>query len=270
MTLEEKIEALTKNFEYLQAQNEEKEAQNNYLRRQLDAFMKEKRRNLRSSSSSRRLGSGRVRREEDEPPSDGSSNGDDSPRFPRREPRQAINFNEFKVDIPEFEGKLDPDDFLEWIQTVERVFEYKEVPDEQKVKIIALKLRKYASLWWTNLLTKRARQGKGKIRTWDKMKAKLKGRFLPPNYIQANYALLHHLTQGTMSVEEYTREFERLMIKCDLQEAEEQTIVRYLGGLDPKYAHVVELQSYTTFDEVCLLAHKVETQVKTRPYKRLS
>jgi len=47
MTLEEKIEALTKNFEYLQAQNEEKEAQNNYLRRQLDAFMKEKRRNLK-------------------------------------------------------------------------------------------------------------------------------------------------------------------------------------------------------------------------------
>ena len=120
MTLEEKIEALTKNFEYLQAQNEEKEAQNNYLRRQLDAFMKEKRRNLRSSSSSRQIGSARARREEDEPPSDGSSNGDDSPRFPRRESRQAINFNEFKVDIPEFEGKLDPDDFLEWIQTVEK------------------------------------------------------------------------------------------------------------------------------------------------------
>ena len=71
-----------------------------------------------------------------------------------------------------------------------------------------------------------------------------------------------------MSVEEYTREFERLMIKCDLQEAEEQTIVRYFGGLDPKYAHVVELQPYTTFDEVCVLAHKVETQLKTRPHKR--
>jgi len=43
-----------------------------------------------------------------------------------------------------------------------------------------------------------------------------------------------------MSVEEYTREFEKLLIRCDLQEAKEQTIVRYLGGLDPKYAHVVE------------------------------
>jgi len=136
------------------------------------------------------------------------------------------------------------------------------------VKVIALKLRKYASLWWTNLLTKRARQGKGKIRTWDKMKTKLKARFLPPKYVQNNYALLHYLTQGSMSVEEYTREFERIMIKCDLQEAEEQTIVRYFGGLDPKYAHVVELQPYTTFDEVCILAHKVETQLKIRPYKR--
>jgi len=71
-----------------------------------------------------------------------------------------------------------------------------------------------------------------------------------------------------MSVKEYNREFEKLLIKCDLQEAEEQTIVRYLGGLDPKHAHVVELQSYTTFDEVCVLAHKVETQMKSRLYKR--
>ena len=44
--------------------------------------------------------------------------------------------------------------------------------------------------------------------------------------------------------------------------------MRYLGGLDPKYAHVVELQSYTTFDEVCVLAYKVETQMKSRIFKR--
>ena len=90
------------------------------------------------------------------------------------------------------------------------------------------------------------------------MKTKLKAHFLPPTYIQNNYSLLHHLTQGSMSVEEYTREFEKLLIKCDLQEVEEQTIVRYLGGLDLKYAHVIEFQAFTTLDEVCVLAHKVE------------
>jgi len=44
--------------------------------------------------------------------------------------------------------------------------------------------------------------------------------------------------------------------------------VRYLGDLEPKYANVVKLQSYTTFDEVCVLAHKVETQMKLQPLKR--
>jgi len=67
-----------------------------------------------------------------------------------------------------------------------------------------------------------------------------------------------------MSVEEYTRKFEKLLIKCDIQEPEEQTIARYLEGLDPRYSNVVKLQAYTTFDEVCVLARKVEQQKKAR------
>ena len=73
------------------------------------------------------------------------------------------------------------------------------------------------------------------------MKSKLKDRFLPSSYHQDSYSQLHNLTQGSMSVEEYAREFEKLLIKCDLQEAKEQTIVRYLGGPYPKYGHIVEL-----------------------------
>ena len=88
------------------------------------------------------------------------------------------------------------------------------------------------------------------------MKAKLQARFLPPTYVQDCYSQLHNLTQGNLNVEEYTREFEKLVIKCDLQEPEEQIIVRYLGGLDSRYANVVDLQAYTTFNEVCVLAHK--------------
>jgi len=67
-----------------------------------------------------------------------------------------------------------------------------------------------------------------------------------------------------LSVEEYTREFEKLVIKCDLHKPEEQTIIRYLGGLDPRYANVVDLQAHTSFDEVCVLAHKVEQQKKNK------
>jgi len=112
----------------------------------------------------------------------------------------------------------------------------------KKVKLVALRLRKCASLWWTNFCAKRAKKRKSKIRTWAKMKSKLKNRFLPPSYVQDNYSQLYSLTQGNTSVEEYTREFKKFLIKCDLQEPEDQTIVRYLSGLDRRYSNVVELQ----------------------------
>jgi len=111
-----------------------------------------------------------------------------------------------KVDIPKFDGQLDPDLFLEWLWTVESVFAYEDIPEANKVKLVALRLRKYASTWWANLVAKRARQGKDKIRSWDKMKSKLRARFLPPTYFQGPYSQLPHLTQAFPTVDE-VREF---------------------------------------------------------------
>jgi len=106
---------------------------------------------------------------------------------------------------------------------------------------MALKLRKYASIWWANLVAKRARKGKAKIHSWDQIRDKLKDKFLPSHYLRDNYLKLHHLEQGTKSVEEYTTEFEQLLLKCDLKEDESQTFVRCLSGLDDQIAHVIEL-----------------------------
>jgi len=75
------------------------------------------------------------------------------------------------------------------------VFEYKDVPDDKKVKLVAFKRRKYASIWWSNILSKRIRKGKGKVRTWKKSKEKLKAKFLPLHYLQDNYTKLHNLRQ---------------------------------------------------------------------------
>jgi len=94
-----------------------------------------------------------------------SSNDEEPLTMPRPEPRMQFNSNDFRVDIPEYEGKLDREEFLDWLHTVERVFEYKDVPEDRKVKLVALRLRKYASLCWTNLCTKRVRERKAKIRT---------------------------------------------------------------------------------------------------------
>nr|GEZ98634.1 hypothetical protein [Tanacetum cinerariifolium] len=70
--------------------------------------------------------------------------------------------NDIKVEIPEYDGKLDPDEFVEWLRTVECSFDYKATTGENKVKIVDMKLRKYASTWWANTCTKRKRMGKPK------------------------------------------------------------------------------------------------------------
>ena len=59
-------------------------------------------------------------------------------------------------------------------------------------------------------------------------------------------------------MEEYSAEFENLMIKGDLQEAEEQSIASYLAGFRFEISKTVQLQPYNTLQDVINLALKVE------------
>ena len=82
------------------------------------------------------------------------------------------------------------DDFLDWLNTVERVFEYYDPPERQKVKLMAIKMRKNASFWWENLKRQRQRDDKKKIETWEKMKKEQKKEVsslpLSPRYLPQN------------------------------------------------------------------------------------
>ena len=74
------------------------------------------------------------------------------------------------------------------------------------------------------------------------MKWELKRKYLPENYKQDVYIKIHNLRQRDMSVEEYTAEFDSLMIKGVLKEVKEQSIARYLSGLKFKISNVMHLQ----------------------------
>jgi hypothetical protein len=58
-----------------------------------------------------------------------------------------------------YEGRLQPDEFIDWLNMVERVSEYEDIPEEEKMKIIAIKLKKHASIWWEQLKMKRTHEG---------------------------------------------------------------------------------------------------------------
>ncbi|GJW25950.1 hypothetical protein Tco_0039761 [Tanacetum coccineum] len=108
-----------------------------------------------------------------------------------------------KIEIPEFTGKVHPDNFIDWLSTVERVFDVRDIPDKLKVKLVAIKLRQHASLWWNHVIN----------------------------------------------------EFDKLRMRCDVVEEEEQVVARFFGVL---------LQPYWTYTDVCHLALKVEKQIKAK------
>ena len=62
------------------------------------------------------------------------------------------------------------DDFLDWLNTVESIFEYYDPPEHKEVKLVTIKMHKNASFWWENLKRQRERYGKKNIETREKMK----------------------------------------------------------------------------------------------------
>ncbi|XP_074303008.1 uncharacterized protein LOC141637423 [Silene latifolia] len=189
--------------------------------------------------------------EEDEQPKRKSKNKNDDDRG-------------LKLDIPDFDGEMDPEKFLDWIRQAERVFEYKEYDDKKQFKVAILKLTKYASLWYENLKKQRRKEGKDKIESWIKLKKHLMRRFLPRDYEQDNYLKLQSLEQGSMTVTEYIKEFEKMSIVCDLEEKEELRVARFIKGLTPAIAKRVEIQNYEGFNDVCRLAWKFEKHDKAQ------
>ena len=69
------------------------------------------------------------------------------------------------MEILKFEEKMRPDDFIDYLNTVERIFDFKDVPKNRKVKIVAIKLRKHALIWWEHLQRQRQWEGRDGIVT---------------------------------------------------------------------------------------------------------
>ena len=46
-----------------------------------------------------------------------------------------------RTEIPEFHGNLQVEEFLDWLATVEEIFEFKGVPENKRVSLVATRLR---------------------------------------------------------------------------------------------------------------------------------
>ncbi|GJZ14188.1 putative nucleotidyltransferase, ribonuclease H [Tanacetum coccineum] len=112
-----------------------------------------------------------------------------------------------------------------------QVFEFKDIPENKRVSLIATKLRGRSSAWWQQLKLTRERVVKPRVTSRRKMKKLLRENFIPHNYQRLMCQRLQNLKQGTKSVEDYTTKFYQLIARNDIQETDDQLVSRYIGGL---------------------------------------
>jgi hypothetical protein len=63
-----------------------------------------------------------------------------------------------KMEVPMYEGNLNVEEFLDWINAMDKYFDYEDIDEEKKVKHVVTRLKGHATLWWDELQADRRRK----------------------------------------------------------------------------------------------------------------
>jgi hypothetical protein len=87
-----------------------------------------------------------------------------------------------RMEIPMYEGNLEVEELLDWVSAMDKYFDYEDIEEDKMVKHAVKRLKGHATLWWDELQAEHRRNGKQKIKNWDRMVAKLESKFIPKDY----------------------------------------------------------------------------------------
>jgi hypothetical protein len=136
-----------------------------------------------------------------------------------------------KMGIPMYEGNLDVEEFLDWFRALDKYFNYEDIKEDKTVKHVVTRLKGHATLWWDELQFDRSYKGKHRIKSWDRMVANMKAKFIPRDYQINIFQRMQNLRQKGMTVKEYTEEFYRPNIRESRHESDDEKVARYMNGL---------------------------------------
>jgi hypothetical protein len=173
-----------------------------------------------------------------------------------------------KIDVPMYEGNLDAEEILDWIRSMDRHFYYEDINEEKKVKQAVTRLKGHATLWWDELQAERRSKGKQRIKSWDRMVAKLKAKFIPKYYQINLFRKMKNLRQKGMTVKEYTEEFYQLNIIIGKWERDEDKVARYINGLRYEIQDELSMMSVKTMEDSYQFVLKAKEKLARKQNQR--
>jgi hypothetical protein len=173
-----------------------------------------------------------------------------------------------KMDIPIYEGSLDAEELLDWIRALDTYFDYEDIEEDKKIRHVVTKLKGHAALWWDELQADRRSKGKQKIKSWDRMIAKMKAKFIPRDYQITLFRRMQNLRQKLMTVREYTEEFYRLNIRAGHRESDDEKVARYLNGLRYDIQDELSMLTIRTVEDAYQMALKAEEKLSRKQGQR--
>ena len=84
-----------------------------------------------------------------------------------------------RENVPFYSGSLNPEELIDWINPMNKHYDFAKVKEDKEVIFVVTRLRGHASLWWDGVQEERILKNKARINSWSKMTDKLRGKFLP-------------------------------------------------------------------------------------------
>ncbi|GMP94825.1 hypothetical protein CsSME_00044122 [Camellia sinensis var. sinensis] len=72
-----------------------------------------------------------------------------------------------KVDVPDFDGRLNPTVFVDWLSSIEEYFDWHDMYDERRVSFARMKFVSLAKVWWNGIEGNIRRLSQASISSWQ-------------------------------------------------------------------------------------------------------
>eukprot|EP00253_Pinus_taeda_P011013 PITA_11013 len=138
---------------------------------------------------------------------------------------------------------LSPEELIDWINDIEKFFDYEETEERKRVKFVVTKLKRHAALWWDGVQAERRRLGKQPIKIWNRMVAKL-------------------------NVKEYTEEFYKVSIRIGQIQNIDEKVARYVNGLRMEIQDGISVLSPKVVEEAYQMVLKAEEKLMKKKSAR--